>query len=204
MAHKTFDKEKVRRDIERHRRRQLKERLAELATLITAARAARREAVKSVKLDCREKRLALRESCGRRAERARSGGESDVEKLRRQTRELRSTDRTIREVDSGGRRKRSTAAERRQESDDEVRTNLSPELVSVFDDVRKHIKGGPRRTRTEAFLEWAEENPDAVLEAQQHAADKYLRELLAEERMHTTRLKRRRVGNYAPGEEVPF
>lgn len=203
MAHSTFDKSKVRRDIERARRKQLKERLVELAALIHNAREIRREAIKAVKLDCREKRIALRESCGRRAERAKAGGESDVQRLKRQTRELRSTDRTIRAVDSGGRIKRSTAAERRQESDDEVASNLSAELVPVFYEVKKHIKGGPRRTRTESFLEWAEENPDAVLEAQQHSADKYLRELLAEERRHTTRLKRKRVGN-APGEEVPF
>jgi hypothetical protein len=201
---KAFDKEKVRRDIERARRKQLKERLAELTELIAKARAERRERVKAVQLDCREKRVALRESCGLRRERAKATGDQEVEEGKKRKREARSVDRTIRNVDSGGRRRRSTAAERRQESDDEVRSNLEPVMVGVFDSVRKHIKGGPRRTRTEAFLEWAEENPDLVLEAQQQDADKYLRELLAEELMHTKRLKRKRVGNYSPGDEVPF
>ncbi|HLO20161.1 MAG TPA: hypothetical protein VK192_06675, partial [Sphingomicrobium sp.] len=91
-----------------------------------------------------------------------------------------------------------TAAERRQESDDEVRSNLSEDMVPVFDKVARYIKPGPRRTRTEAFLEWAEENPDAVLEAQQLAADKYLNELLAEEARHARSLRR------SQKEAVPF
>jgi len=57
-------------------------------------------------------------------------------------------------------------AERRSESDDAVRKNLPPELLPVFDKVRRSIKAGHRRTRTEAFLEWAEEHPAEVLAIQ--------------------------------------
>src|SRR4029078_1493764 len=57
---------------------------------------------------------------------------------------------------------RSTSGERRQESDDEVRSNLEPDMVRVFDVVRKQIKGNLRKSRTEAFLQWAEENPSEV------------------------------------------
>jgi len=61
---------------------------------------------------------------------------------------------------SGGVSGRQRATERRQESDDEVIRNLPPELVPVFRKVRGKIKAGPRRTRTEAFLEWVESNTD--------------------------------------------
>jgi hypothetical protein len=50
--------------------------------------------------------------------------------------------------------------ERMQESDDDVRRNVGPELAAVFERVKRQIKPGPRRTRTEAFLEWVQENPD--------------------------------------------
>jgi hypothetical protein len=89
-------------------------------------------------------------------------------------------------IDRAGRapRLRSTSRERSQESDDAVRSNLPEDLVPVFDSVRKQIKGTARRTRTEAFLEWAEENPDEVVQVQQAKADRFLRELLAEQKRH--------------------
>jgi len=67
-----------------------------------------------------------------------------------------------------GRKKRApgmpTAAElkreRREESDDAVRRNIGPELVPLFERVKREIKPGPRRSRTEAFLEWVQDNPD--------------------------------------------
>ncbi len=77
---------------------------------------------------------------------------------------------------------RSTARERSQEDDDAVRSNLPAALVPVFDAVRKQIKGSARRTRTEAFLEWAEENPDEILAVQQADADQYLKQLLKDQR----------------------
>lgn len=57
------------------------------------------------------------------------------------------------------------ARERASESDDTVIADLEahhPELVPVFRKMKAQIKGGPRRSRTEAMLEWAEENPDEV------------------------------------------
>lgn len=76
------------------------------------------------------------------------------------------------------------AAELRAESDDAVRANLPPDLVPVFDRVRRSIKGTPRMTRTERFLEWAAEHPADVWEIQREADhramvahDRELREL---------------------------
>jgi hypothetical protein len=42
----------------------------------------------------------------------------------------------------------------------------------VFDKHRRSFKGSARRSRTEQFLEWAQENPDEVLVVQQAEADK--------------------------------
>lgn len=77
---------------------------------------------------------------------------------------------------------RATALERSQEDDDAVRANLPPELVPVFEKMSRKIKGTPKRTRTEAFLDWAEENPDEILAVQQAVADKALREMLKQQR----------------------
>ena len=54
--------------------------------------------------------------------------------------------------------------------------------MPVFDKHRKSFKGSARRSRTEQFLEWAEENPDEVLVVQQAEADRALKELLKQER----------------------
>ncbi len=78
--------------------------------------------------------------------------------------------------------KRSTVRERSQEDDDAVRSNLPAELVPVFDKHRKQFKSTTKRSRTEAFLEWAEENPDEVLAVQQAEADQALKLLLKQER----------------------
>lgn len=59
------------------------------------------------------------------------------------------------------------AYEARSESDDYVRGNLPPELHSVWAKYKNKIATrAARKTRTEAFLEWCSENPDAVMRAQ--------------------------------------
>lgn len=67
--------------------------------------------------------------------------------------------------------------ERLSESDDAVRANLPHELVPLFNRVRGRIKSGPRVTRTEAFLQYAEEHPGEVLEAMGDRSDEVIREL---------------------------
>lgn len=73
------------------------------------------------------------------------------------------------------------AKTRRAESDDEVRRNLEPDMVAVFDQVRARIKGNRYRSRTEAFLEWAQENPEEVLRMQADSADDDVARLIREE-----------------------
>ncbi|MGO8996098.1 MAG: hypothetical protein ACLQVI_22535 [Polyangiaceae bacterium] len=78
--------------------------------------------------------------------------------------------------------KRATAAERRSESDDVVRGNIPPELVGLFERIKRSIKGGPRETRTEAFLRWAEEHPSEYLEAMEDKTEALIRDLERQQR----------------------
>jgi L-lactate utilization protein LutC len=64
---------------------------------------------------------------------------------------------------------------------------LSPDLASVFSKVRKHIKGSERRSRTEAFLEWAEENPDEIYAMQEQRAAREIERLVKEYQRETRR-----------------
>lgn len=75
-----------------------------------------------------------------------------------------------------------TAAESRAESDHAVRVNLPRELVPVFDKVKREIHGSARRSRTEAFLEWAEENPARVYEIQHAGHERWIRDMEREAR----------------------
>ena len=50
----------------------------------------------------------------------------------------------------------------------------------MFDKVRRQIKGLERKTRTEAFLEWAEENPGEVYAMQEREAEREIKRLVRE------------------------
>lgn len=102
-----------------------------------------------------------------------------IEELRR--RAARMTDPRGR---SGGRR----AAELRAESDDEVRRNVDddPELGALWalqKSKAERFKGTRTRTRTEAFLEWVHDHPEALDELrakQQTQYDREAEELLSQ------------------------
>lgn len=192
-----LDKKRLRREIEKARRVKFKARLLELRELIKQARQARQDAIGNVRSDCAQKRADLRQSCQSRATLAKVTGAAEVARRKSSLLEERGFEQQIRNADRP-RRLRTTSRERGQESDDAVRSNLDPEMVGVFDAVRKHIKGGPRKTRTEAFLEWAEENPAEVYDLLQHDADRYLASLLAEQERTQRELRRQSVAG------VPF
>jgi hypothetical protein len=114
---------------------------------------------------------------------------------------------------SGGR----VRAERAAESDSEVEHNIPPELVPVFRRVRAKIKSSPRRTRTEAFLEWAQSHPGDVIAITDAQLERDVAKLVAEE----ARLRRetlrpatytrasdaellRRYESFSGAPEVPF
>lgn len=198
-----LDKRRLRREIERERRAAVKARLLELKGLIKQARAARDEAIAAVRSDCRLKREELRASCRLRGTRARMRGNEEVASKLGKLADERKYETMIREGDKPSKlrsTRRTTSRERGQESDDEVRSNLAPDMVSVFNTVRRHIKGTPRKSRTEAFLQWAEENPGEVFALMQHQADRELARLLAEQE-RTERALRKSRARLA---EVPF
>jgi len=198
-----LNKHQLRREIERDRRSKVKARIAELKELIKLARVARDEAIQSVRTDCALKRQELRQSCQLRGARAKLRGNEEVSKRAGSLTDERRYEKQIREGDKPSRLRstRSSSRERGQESDDEVRSNISAELVPVFNAVRRHIKGSARKSRTEAFLQWVEENTDEVFGLMQHNADRELAQLLAEEERAHRELKRARGGRLA---EVPF
>lgn len=195
-----LNKRRLRREIDKARREAFEARLVELQSLIKAARVARTEAIKGIKSDCALKRVELRQSCQTRAAVAKASGASEVARRRSKLLEEKGFEQKMR-AHERPRALRSTTGERRQESDDEVRTNLQPDMVPVFNAVRRFIKGAPRKSRTEAFLQWAEENPGEVFELLQHDADRYLAQLLDEQARTERTLRRRKL---PPLSAVPF
>lgn len=149
-----------------------------------------REAEKArLRRELAEARQAARNRCQSAKARIRAEAGGAVEVARRELAEERKTARLLREAERKIRktaRFRSTSVERRAESDDEVRGNIPQELVPVFDKVRRTIHAGPRSSRTEAFVEWAEENSDRVAEMRAQIAEqdfnRLLRQHVAEER----------------------
>lgn len=176
-----LDKKKLKREIQKAQREKFRARLVELRELIKRS-------------DCARARVEARINCAMRAEQAKQAGAVVITERKNELEAERGFERKMQKHEKPS-RLRSTAGERRAESDDEVRSNLHPTMVPVFDHVRRHIKGGPRMSRTEAFLHWAEENPDEVIGLMQHDADRYLNQLLAEQA---------RVERQARGGAVPF
>jgi hypothetical protein len=221
------DRRKLQREIATSLREKDREALAALRAKIEAAKAERRVMVRAARESCRAALLSVRErqaaerrrltlehqaerehgrvacAIGKSEAKARGHGRENLAKG-----ELREERVFQRQIRRAGKKppERSTARERAQEDDDAVRNNLPPELVPVFDKHRRSFKGSPRRSRTEQFLEWAEENPDEVLALQQADADEALKALLREERrllVTPRRWGRHRRGSL-PASDVPF
>lgn len=208
----TFDKARIKRELEQERRQKAVAHLRDLRVQIKEARVRRRLAVRSVRDQCRTARARLKEArkklrtrCDARAELARTAGDADIRESKRRLSEERSYQRALRGSEAAGARKRaprSTARERAQESDDEVRRDLPPELVPIFERLKRHVKGGPRKTRTEAFLEWVEDHTEEVARLQSDADELAVRRMVAEreklERELYGRQPRRRAAGEAP------
>ena len=212
----------LQRELARHLKDQDRARLIELRAKIATAKVNKRAALTAARQQCRSARLDLRErlkleretlrddhrsrrveertACAVGKETARELGRLEQAGAQRTLREERKLQREVAAADARGRRVRSTARERREESDDAVRANLPADLVPVFDLVRKKIKAGPRRSRTEAFLEWAEENPGEIVAVQQAQADKDLAKLLEDEKRHYKAM--RKAGRYRRDADV--
>jgi hypothetical protein len=189
------------REIEHERRAKVVQRLTELGVLLKAAREARRESIDRIRTQCRKAREKLRNVCGARRERARREGTEVVDARKRDLHEERHLDKLQRTAGRRSRPKgpigrvRKASHERESESDDEVRRDIPPELVGVFNKVRRNIKGTDRKSRSEAFLEWAEENPGEIYAMQEQEAAREIKRLVKE--------YQREAGGRA-GDHVPF
>jgi hypothetical protein len=167
-----------------------------------SARSALKERQRAERVSLRDEqkqaKQAARDVCHRGKSEAKLAGEGVVRLAHDALRGERHDQRLIARADKPA-RLRSTSHERRQEDDDRVRSNLPAELLPVFERVKRRIKGSARRTRTEEFLEWAQENPDEVLQQQQKEADNYLKELLKAEKVQKGNV--RKAGRYKGTEE---
>jgi|GEM_PF-1105804 hypothetical protein len=209
---KALDKKRLWREIEREERRRVRAKLAELRQQLRDTRERRKRALFEAKERCRAERLSAREraramrirvladlrewtrqeraaarqSCTVRLGEAR-GIKSDIERARAELAAERQLQRDLRRIEAQNRQRRReapriTRLERMGESDDEVRGNIPPELVGLFERVKRSIKATPRMSRTEAFLHYAEEHPDEVLRAVEDKTEALIADLERRER----------------------
>lgn len=167
-----FDKKRLRREIAAELRQKDRARLRELRDAIAKARARRRERMAQAVAFCRAGRVAVRERARERRPRALA--------------ELRAA------LDAERAAARATCAEKKAAVRSEVRKNLPAELVPVFNRMRRHIKGTARRSRTEAFLHWAEENPAEVVAMQGDDIEREVSRLVKEHDKQERKLRSRK------------
>lgn len=99
------------------------------------------------------------------------------------------------------------AHERLVESDDQVKHNIPAELAPLWEKVKGRMRGTPRKSRTEAFLEYAESHAAEILAASEHEADVRLEELVEQREARDRELEaleRERGPTSSPGDDVPF
>lgn len=162
---------------------------------------------KRINAEAAAMRQAARNQCQARKHRVRGSAAVAVARRRLELEAERKLQAQINRADHRARRQRTTYKERAEESDDAVRSNLPRELVPVFERVRKHIKGSKHRTRTEAFLEWAEEHPEDVLAYQGDETEREVAKLIAEHAHHEKQLRKaapRARARRVAGGDVPF
>lgn len=175
-------------------------------SLCRASRRRAREAARRKRVEAlawaRAERVKLLEaadrSCRARAEQALRKTDAKAKPLKReiekiakrlQKKEVQGVDRDLKRA-SQQRQK-----ERLQESDDEVIRNIEPELVPIFEQVSARIQPTAKRSRTESFLHWVEENPDEVeqlvIALAERDYEKIVREQVEQARRLTRLLKRK-------------
>lgn len=81
----------------------------------------------------------------------------------------------------GGTRKPRKASERARESDEQVARNLPPELLPVWQRVKRRIKATDKMTRTEAFMQWVHDHSAEVQEIEAQEAERGVDEWVAQE-----------------------
>jgi hypothetical protein len=159
-------------------------------------RARRREVLEALKREIADERARAYSACEARiqaAHAARGAHASAREKFRAE----RSYQRELKRIERGNKQRRAEAfgtrrrgTEAIRESDDEVRGNIPPELVGLWERVKGRVRGSDRKSRTEAFLEYAESHPSEVLAALDDRTDAVIAELEGKERAGRRALRR--------------
>lgn len=156
-------------------------------------REARAAALRALRAESQQLLGAARRACALRTGKLDKRSARAQQRLEREARALAHEMAAEKLYRSGQHR---TGKRSRAESDDEVRANLDAELVPVFESVRSSIAESPKKSRTEAFLQWVEENPDEVLRIRadlgEREFERELSEHLARERKIDRLLRRKR------------
>ncbi len=201
-----LDKKLLWRAINREERRKKRALLVELRGQIREARARRKNALLAAKERCRSERIAARERARtlriRALQQLREAVEADraaarqtcsvkigearairddIERARAKHVAEREYQRDLRRIEAANRQRRkehphATHIERRAESDDEIRSNLPSDLISLFDRVKRGIKATSRMSRTEAFFAYVEAHPDEMLETLEEKTQSLIRD----------------------------
>lgn len=205
------DRKELWKQINRDHRKQAREKIAHLRLQLREARQRRKVALREAKERCRAERIAAREraralrlrvledlrrtlhaerlgarqACSVRLGEARAL-KDQIGRARAEYLAEHQYQADLRRIERANRQRRkeahgSTRIERQSESDDEVRANIPPELLGLFERVKRGIKGSPRMTRTEAFLRYVEDHPNEFLEAMEDKTEALIRELEAKQ-----------------------
>lgn len=202
------------REKDRQKLRALREQIAEvkkrkagaMRLVVSRCRSRRREIAKAVKeFRARERerinreveamRKTARDTCEARKQAIRLVAKTEEQKTRETLgaeralqRELRETERHLRRRDAAS---RLTAAEKRAESDAEVARNIDEELLPIWQQVKRGIQSTDKISRSEAFLQWVEENPAEIVAFRERQAAADLKKLLREQKAAETEARRR-------------
>lgn len=158
---------------------------AERVRVREATKAKRRAERERIEAEIRAMRQAERNKCAARAYRVKHDAGELLEYERAELARERRQQRLNRRVELHRARelRKVTALERRRESDDEVRANIDPELLPIWERVKSKIRAPAGASRTEAFLHWLHENADEVWRIRGEHAEAELGALLKRERL---------------------
>ncbi len=209
-----FDKPALMKQIDREQKAAARRKLADLRHRIKVAVKARREGKPGAAEYCQRQRVEARERIEklradlrvlaveiRRGARTacvqnRQAPTVEIEHFRRELAEEKRFLASMRRIEAGARARRPTLAKarvRQGESDDEVRQNIPEDLIPLFERVKRSIKASPRRSRTEAFLQYVEEHPREQFAAVDDATDALIADLERQQRAGRRDVARRRA-----------
>ena len=149
------DRERDKQEREAFRAQQKQRRLDRKAARIQA----KEDKIKAALAECQRERQAIEEETGTLIAEREAKLKAQLEDIR----VYREVDRRNASIKKDRRQARPSAKERRAESDDEVLQNIDRSLHPLFHRVKSIIKGNPRMSRTEAFLQYVHDHPDEAI-----------------------------------------